>query len=131
MAFPNTIYVFSIYQIVLCFYDPEEKPFKSMVIHGDRTHSSLTNVHCFGISYVEKQPVAWKNYCVEYWLKKLQKNMDRCTDHCDITEILLKMTSNTILSISQFKSMVRLRIKLVSSIFSFSHYIFEKLSQGQ
>ena len=31
--------------------------------------------------------MAWK----EYWLKELQKSMDRCTGHRDISEILLKM----------------------------------------
>ena len=36
-----------------------------------------------------KQPVAWKEYCVGYWLKELQESMDRCTGHCDMSEILL------------------------------------------
>ena len=40
--------------------------------------------------------VALKEYCTEYWLKELQESMDRCTGHCDITEILLKMVLNTI-----------------------------------
>ena len=26
--------------------------------------------------YVGKQPVAWKEYCAEYWLKELQEIMD-------------------------------------------------------
>ena len=52
-------------------------------------HSSLTNVRCFNNSHVGKQPVAWKEYCAEYWLKELQQGMDKCTDRCDITEILL------------------------------------------
>ena len=49
-------------------------------------HSSLTTVHCFGIGYVEKQPVAWKEYCAEYWSKELQESMDRCNGHRDITD---------------------------------------------
>ena len=39
--------------------------------------------------------MAWKECCLEYWLKELQENMD-----WDITEILLKMALNTIQSIS-------------------------------
>ena len=34
--------------------------------HCDRIHSSLTTVRCFDNGYVGKQPVAWKEYCVEY-----------------------------------------------------------------
>ena len=52
-------------------------------------------VRCFNNGYVGKQPVAWKEYCVEYWLKKLQESMDRCTGHRSITEILFKMALNT------------------------------------
>ena len=52
---------------------------------------------CFYNGYVGKQAVAWKEYCAEYWLKDLQEsNMDRCTGHCDITEILLKMALKAI-----------------------------------
>ena len=69
--------------------------------HCDRIHSSLTIVHCFDNGYVEKQAVAWKEYYAEYWLKQLQKSMDRCTGHHDITEILLKTALNTIQSICQ------------------------------
>ena len=36
--------------------------------HCNRMHSSLTALHCFDNGYVEKQPVAWKEYCAEYWL---------------------------------------------------------------
>ena len=35
--------------------------------HCDRMHSSLTSVHCFDNGNVGKQPVAWKECCVEYW----------------------------------------------------------------
>ena len=64
--------------------------------HCDRIHSSFTTVHCFDNGHVGKHPVAWKEYCAEYWLKELQ---ERCTGLRDITEILLKMASNTIQSI--------------------------------
>ena len=47
----------------------------------------------------EKQPVAWKEYCAEYWLKELQECMGRCTDRRYLTETLLKTASNTIQSI--------------------------------
>ena len=41
--------------------------------HCDRIHSSLTAVRCFDNSSVGKQPVAWKEYCAEYWLKEHQE----------------------------------------------------------
>ena len=28
-------------------------------------------------------PVAWKAYCVEYWIKELQEDMDMCTGCCE------------------------------------------------
>ena len=68
--------------------------------HCDRIHSSLTAVSCFDCGYVGKQPVAWKEYFAEHWLKKLQESVDRCTDRGDITEILLKTVLNTIQSIN-------------------------------
>ena len=64
---------------------------------------------CFENGYMGKQPVAWKEYCVEYWLKELQESMDMCTGCRDMTEILLKMALNTMQSINQF---------------SFSHTVF-------
>ena len=71
------------------------------VSHCDRIYSSLTAIRCFDNDYVGKQPVAWKEYCVEYWLKELQESMDRCTGRRDITETLLKTAQNTIRSINQ------------------------------
>ena len=41
---------------------------------------------------VGKQPVAWKEYCVEYRSKEIQESMGWCTGYCNVTEILLKMT---------------------------------------
>ena len=67
----------------------------------DRSHSSLTAVHCFDDKYVGKQPMAWKKYCAQVLVKKLQESMDRCTDHRDITERLLKTALNTIQLISR------------------------------
>ena len=40
-------------------------------IHLDRIHSYLTAVCCFDNGYMGKQPVAWKEYCAEHWLKEL------------------------------------------------------------
>ena len=68
--------------------------------HCDKIPSSLTAVHCFDDGYVEKQPVAWKEYCAEYWLKELQESMDRCTGRQDVTEILLKTALNSVQSIN-------------------------------
>ena len=58
--------------------------------HCDMTHSSVTAVRFFDNRNVGKQPVAWKEYCVGYWLKELQESMDRCTGRRGITKILLK-----------------------------------------
>ena len=63
-------------------------------------HSSLSAVCCFDNRYKGKHPVAWKEYCGEYWLKELQESMDRYTGSRDKTEILLKMALNTIQSIN-------------------------------
>ena len=41
------------------------------------------------VVYVRKQPAALKEYCVEHWLKELQKSMDRCTVGRDRSEMLL------------------------------------------
>ena len=72
--------------------------------HCNRIHFSLTTVHCFNNAYVAKQPVAWKEYCAEYWLKELLESMDRCTGCSDITEILMKKVLNTIQSIVKAQS---------------------------
>ena len=53
--------------------------------HCDRIYSSLIAVRCFVDGYVVKHPVAWKEYCVEYWLKELQESLDRRTGFRDIT----------------------------------------------
>ena len=47
------------------------------------------------------QTVAWKEHCVEYWLKELKESMDRCIGRQALIEILLKMALNTIQSINQ------------------------------
>ena len=66
--------------------------------HCVRIHSSLIAVRFFDIGYAGKQPVVWKDYCTEYWLKELQESMDRSAGRRDITEILLKTALNTIQS---------------------------------
>ena len=40
--------------------------------------TSLTTVPSLDNGYVGKQPVAWKEYCAEYWLKELQESMYMC-----------------------------------------------------
>ena len=81
-------------------------PRNTLVRHESSiTYHSKVAVLIFDIGYVEKQPVAWKEYCAKYWLKELQESMDRSTGCHDITEILLKTALNTIQSIyQQFKS---------------------------
>ena len=70
-------------------------------------HSSLSAVRSFGSGYVEKQPVAWKKYCAEYWSKELKESMDRCTGHRDMTGKLLKTALSTIQSINQFLNLLK------------------------
>ena len=64
-------------------------------------HFSLTAVRCFDYGYLGKQPVAWKEFYAEYWLKELQESMDRCTGRRDINEILLKTALNTTQPVDQ------------------------------
>ena len=59
--------------------------------HCDRIHSSLIAVRCFDNDYVGKQPVAWKEYCAEYWLKDLHESMGRCTGRRDIMKYCWKL----------------------------------------
>ena len=78
--------------------------------HYDRIHYSLSIVYCFDNGYVGKQPVAWKEYCTENWIKELKEIMDRCTGCCNVTEILLKMVLNTNHSInSQSHRVIKIR----------------------
>ena len=55
-----------------------------------KDHLTFAGVCCFDNGYVGKQPVGRKEYCANYWLKKLKESMDRCTVSHNITEILLK-----------------------------------------
>ena len=57
---------------------------------------SLTIVHCFGNGYVGKQPVAWKEYCSEFWWKGLQDSMDRCTPRYNWTTVGNGVKNHTI-----------------------------------
>ena len=78
----------------------------------------------FEYGYIGKQPVAWKEYCVVYWLKELQESMDRCTGCSDMTEILLKTAFNTMQSInSPFPSFLPLESSQL-----FLSYMCSKLS---
>ena len=55
--------------------------------HCDKLQSSSIN----GLTiYAEKQLVAWKEGCVEYWCDKDRKYMSRWTGFRDITEQILK-----------------------------------------
>ena len=77
------------------------EPISAIRVLGLKSHYYKNFSHsCFDDGYVGKQPVAWKEYCAEYWLKGPQESMDRCSGHRDITEILLKTALNTIESIS-------------------------------
>ena len=52
------------------------------------------NLSIVSLSYAGKKPVAWKEYCAKYSLKKLQESMDECTGCQDMTEITLKTAYN-------------------------------------
>ena len=117
-------------------------------------HTWEQEVHCFDNGYVGKQPLAWKEYCAEYWLKELQDSMNSGTSHRNLTEMLLKTALNTMQSINLHevltlqswkglptkipKSMkmaesfpIRLKTlwekekSLITSNFSFSHSVFK------
>ena len=64
-------------------------------------HVCLSWLHDYYVDILGNKPVAWKEYCVEHWLKELQESMNRCTGR-DITEMLLKMALNTIQSIDVY-----------------------------
>ena len=77
----------------------------------------LTAIHCFHNGYNGKQPEAWKEYCADYWLKEFQESMDRCTGHCDITEMLLKTTLNIMQSIPNiYKFLMKLKNKSLKTL---------------
>ena len=85
------------------WFDPRDQPIlfpRTDDSHCDKIHSSRTTVHCFDDGNVGKQPVAWTEYCAEYWLKGIPKSPDRFTGHRDVTEKILKKALNTIQSIN-------------------------------
>ena len=90
--------------------------------HCNMIHSSLTAVHCFDSDDMGKQPVGWKEYCVKYWQIEAQETMNKCTGHCDITEIMLKMALNNIALQSRRKIVVILAISDLSSA-NFCHLV--------
>ena len=52
-----------------CWFEPQAWPTLFPRIdycRCDRIHFSLTVVHCYADGYVGKQPVVWKEHCVEY-----------------------------------------------------------------
>ena len=51
------------------WFEPSARPVFLMIVIA--IHSSRTAVRCFDNSYVGKQPVDWKEYCAEFWLKDL------------------------------------------------------------
>ena len=64
--------------------------------------SPLPLFHWWLSSYVGKRPVAWKEYCAEFWLKECRESIDRCSGHSNITEILLKTELSIIQSIIHY-----------------------------
>ena len=59
------------------WFDPRlgQYSFRGLMIvcQSNMIHSSLTAVLCFYNGFVGKQPVAWKEYCAEYWIKNSRK----------------------------------------------------------
>ena len=70
------------------WFDPRVSQF--LFPDCERIQSSLFAVHCFDDTNIGKQPMAWVEYCDEYWLKGLQESMDMCAGRRDITERMLK-----------------------------------------
>ena len=55
------------------WFDPKVRPKFFPRIddsHSDKIHSPLTAFDYLDNVYVGKQPVAWRKYCAEYWLKR-------------------------------------------------------------
>ena len=54
------------------WFDPRlsQYSFQGLMIVIATGFIPLAAVHCFDNGYVGKQPVAWKEYCAEYWLQK-------------------------------------------------------------
>ena len=57
-----------------------------VIITGSIPLSPQSIVHGSDKGYVGKQPVAWKEYCADYWLKNSRKAWIGETDCLDITE---------------------------------------------
>ena len=72
--------------------------------------------------------MAWKEYCAEYWLKELQDSMDRCTDHRNIIEILLKnYVKHHTINQSVFSVQQLLALSQISPCFYMSEvHVFKK-----
>ena len=75
--------------------------------HYDSVHSSLIADHCFSDG---KQPVAWKENFVKYWLKKLLESLDRCTECCNITKVTLKLPRSILLRFSNLQTYTTIAI---------------------
>ena len=66
------------------WFDPRlgQYPFQGLKIVIATRFISLSPLPIVG--YVGKQPVAWKEYCAEYWLKELKESIGRGTGRRDI-----------------------------------------------
>ena len=68
------------------------------------TRVNATCIICLppmGYVYLEKQPVAWEDCCVEYWCEETRKHMSRWTGRRDMTEKMLKTALNPNQSINE------------------------------
>ena len=63
--------------------------------HCDSIHSSLTFVYCFEDGYMEKQPVAWKEYCANYWLKELRESIYFLPSHWLLSHVSIAETTDS------------------------------------
>ena len=81
------------------WFDPLAQPILFLNIddsHCDRSHSSLTTVHCFDNGYYGKAACGFEKILYGILVKRTPVSVDRCTGHRDIAEIMLKMALNTI-----------------------------------
>ena len=70
--------------------------------------------------------MACEEHCEEYWLKELQKSMDRCTDRRDTTEMLLKTALNSIQSSNQSNALFIIKKMPPSKEVHLSHALLKE-----
>ena len=71
------------------------------------------------------QPMAWKEYCVEFWLKEFQESMDRCTYHCDVTNTVANRVKHHTINQSLIRHLLKSVCKFTLKLQVGKHHIKE------